>query len=158
MSLASSPQDRKENRVSFRPLPQAQGRLRESTFLDPSHFVRDDTPGVSLGDFAPSREKFPSPIFSSRSLRRQRKFSDSKTMEPPRWERRRITGARPQEFGFVYPQFAACRRDNFCSFTRRERPHLGDRRKRFSDLGVPRQIRHNFLLILRHQRRRLHSE
>jgi hypothetical protein len=30
---------------------------REKSFLDPSHFVRDDPPGVSLGDFAPCREK-----------------------------------------------------------------------------------------------------
>jgi hypothetical protein len=28
---------------------------REKSFLDPSHFLRDDTPGVSLGDFAPLR-------------------------------------------------------------------------------------------------------
>jgi hypothetical protein len=38
---------------------------REKSFLDPSHFLRDDTPGVSLGDFAPWREKlrdFPSAL------------------------------------------------------------------------------------------------
>ena len=46
----------------------------------------------------------------------------------------------------------------FCSSTRRERTHVGDRCESFGHLRVARQIRHKFLLILRHQRRRLHSE
>jgi hypothetical protein len=38
---------------------------REKSFLDPSHFVRDDTPRVSLGDFAPWREEFSNDILPS---------------------------------------------------------------------------------------------
>ena len=58
----------------------------------------------------------------------------------------------------VAQEFLACARSNFWSSPRRERTHISDRCKSFTHLRVPRKIRYQFLLILRHQRRRLHSE
>jgi hypothetical protein len=58
----------------------------------------------------------------------------------------------------VAQELLAAARSNFCSSTGRQRTHVSDRGKGFNHLRIPRKIRHKFLLILRHQRRRLHSE
>jgi hypothetical protein len=65
------PQRSEKTGCHFDPFDKAQDKLREKSFLDPSHSLGMTRLGVSLCDFAPWREKFPNPRASaSRSCAR----------------------------------------------------------------------------------------